>query len=72
MSIRTRLTLWYIGLLAAILIAFALLLYAFLAYNLRAEVDQTLQTRAQQVAASLQAENDPLSIMLLGLVTLPP
>jgi two-component system OmpR family sensor kinase len=72
LSIRTRLTLWYIGLLAAILIAFALLLYAFLVYNLRAEVDQTLQTRAQQVAASLQAENDPLSIMLLGLVTLPP
>jgi two-component system OmpR family sensor kinase len=72
LSIRTRLTLWYIGLLAAILIAFALLLYSFLAYNLRAEVDQTLQTRAQQVAASLQAENDPLSVMLLGLVTLPP
>jgi heavy metal sensor kinase len=72
LSIRTRLTLWYIGLLAAILIAFALLLYSFLTYNLRAEVDQTLQTRAQQVAASLQAENDPLSIMLLGLVTLPP
>jgi heavy metal sensor kinase len=64
--------LWYVGLLAAILIVFAFLLYSFLTYTLRAEVDQTLQTRAQQVAASLQAENDPLSVMLLGLVTLPP
>jgi two-component system OmpR family sensor kinase len=71
LSIRARLTLWYVGLLAVILIVFAFLLYSFLAYNLRAEVDQTLQTRAQQVAVSLQAENDPLSIMLLGLVTLP-
>jgi two-component system OmpR family sensor kinase len=72
LAIRTRLTLWYIGLLTAILVTFSLLVYGVLAYNLTAQVDRTLLDRAQQVGASIIAENDPVSILTSGGVNLPP
>ena len=62
MSIRLRLTLWYVSLLAVILIVFSGALYAVLAFSLYNEVDRTLETRAGEVQrgvdAALQIQND--------------
>jgi len=71
MSIRLRLTLWYVGLLTVILIAFGLILYSVLARNLVADVDRTLQAQATQVITRVEAENDPLQALWFGLVTIP-
>ncbi|HRW03498.1 MAG TPA: HAMP domain-containing sensor histidine kinase [Caldilineaceae bacterium] len=54
MSLRWRLTLWQVGLLATILIVFAILSYRFLAAGLAQEVDKSLQERAQHVLHALQ------------------
>jgi two-component system, OmpR family, sensor kinase len=62
MSIRLRLTLWYVSLLAVILIVFSGALYSVLAFSLYNEVDRTLETRAGEVQrgvdAALQVQND--------------
>jgi two-component system OmpR family sensor kinase len=49
MSIRLRLTIWYVGLLAIVLIGFGLLLYTTLANSLMGSIDRTIQTQGQQV-----------------------
>lgn len=69
MTIRIRLTLWYIALLGAILIAFSALLYMVLAFFLYDQVDRNLQDRAAQVGKQIEARS-----MLLerGQVVLPP
>ncbi len=72
MSIRLRLTIWYVGLLAGLLVGFDLLVYSVLAYGLDAEAERTVRDRAQLVIRSIQQENDPLSLLVSGLVTLPP
>lgn len=70
MSIRLRLTLWYVGLLGAVLILFGLVLYSVLARSMMNEVDRTIQTRAQQVASSIEV--DPVLLSLRGVAILPP
>jgi len=71
MSIRFRLTLWYVGVLAAILGLFSGVVYVVLGRNLVAEVDRGLAERADQVVASIMARNDPLSVVRTGLIDLP-
>jgi heavy metal sensor kinase len=56
-SIRVRLTLWYVALLAVILVAFSGLLYVSLARSLREEMDLTLVTEAQRLIATMDFEN---------------
>ena len=62
MSIRLRLTLWYVFLLAVILVLFSGILFAILSFSLLDEVDRTLQSRADLVQngidAALQAQSD--------------
>ena len=72
MSIRLRLTIWYVGLLAGLLIGFNLLVYSVLSIGLQAEAERTIQGRAQVVSTFIQEENDPLFLLVSGLVTLPP
>ena len=72
MSIRLRLTIWYVGLLAGLLIGFNLLVYSVLSIGLKAEAERTIQGRAQVVSTFIQEENDPLFLLVSGLVTLPP
>ncbi|MGQ9628558.1 MAG: ATP-binding protein [Anaerolineae bacterium] len=72
MSIRTRLTLWYIGLLGIILLGFGFLFYSILYNSMMAEVDRNVHERAGQVISFIQAENDPLSLFISGVVRLPP
>ncbi len=75
MSIRLRLTLWYVLLLAVILVVFSGALYAILSYSLLNEVDRTLQTRAAEVQnganAALTLQSDPRIFLLRGRLTLP-
>ena len=70
MSVRLRLTLWYVGLLGAVLILFGLVLYSVLTRSMMNEVDRTIQARAQQVASSIEV--DPVLLSLQGVVILPP
>ncbi|MBI5300821.1 MAG: HAMP domain-containing protein [Chloroflexi bacterium] len=62
MSIRLRLTLWYVLVLAVILVAFSGALYAILSFSLLGEVDRTLERRAGEVQtaadAALQVQSD--------------
>lgn len=76
MSIRTRLTVWYVFLLAGILVLFSAGLYALLNYSQMDEVDRTLETRATEiqksVIASVAIQRDPLIYLSRGGVTLLP
>lgn len=75
MSLRVRLTLWYLGLLAAILIAFGVGLYSIVSYSLYDEVDTTLENRANDIQVSLATvlavQNDPVTVLRQGGLLLP-
>jgi heavy metal sensor kinase len=53
-SMRTRLTLWYVGVLALALVAFSAGVYAVTAYNLRQRLDTGLRTLLQVAVVSLK------------------
>src|SRR3954453_9687431 len=55
-SVRVRLTVWYIGVLALVLIVFALLAYWFLARTLSRRTDDSLVEMASAFSETLQAE----------------
>src|SRR4051812_44087709 len=62
-SIRIRLTLWYVLLLAFILAGFSVLVYLFLDERLDQQVDDQLKSVAQQtVKAALQSENGRIAL----------
>src|SRR5947209_8889547 len=48
-SVRLRLTLWYGGVLALVLVVFALSVYVFVVRSIQANVDTALQSYGQQV-----------------------
>src|ERR1700730_19132815 len=56
-SIRVRLTLWYVALLAGILVVFSGLLYLSLSRSLSQELDLTLSTEASRLIASMDFES---------------
>jgi heavy metal sensor kinase len=56
-TIRARLTLWYVALLAVILVAFSGLLYVSLSRSLGQEMDLTLSTEAERLISSMDYEN---------------
>jgi heavy metal sensor kinase len=58
-TIRVRLTLWYVGLLFLILVAFSGFLYLRLARDLHTGVDQVLADQAQVIAANIRATDGP-------------
>ncbi|MEW5721048.1 MAG: hypothetical protein AB1817_20650, partial [Chloroflexota bacterium] len=70
MSIRLRLTLWYVLVLAVILVVFAGALYAAFSFSLSTEVDRRLQIRAADVqnslATALELQSDPRVFILRG------
>ena len=61
-SIRVRLTLWYVALLAVILVAFSGLLYPSLSRSLREQMDVTLAAEALRLTSSLDFENGSPSL----------
>lgn len=56
-SIRVRLTLWYVALLAVILAAFSGVLYVSLSRSLQGELDLTLSTEARRLVSTMDLEN---------------
>lgn len=56
-TIRVRLTLWYVALLAAILLAFGAFLYASLSRTLHDEVDRALADEAQRTLSMLDVQD---------------
>lgn len=56
-TIRVRLTLWYVALLAVILAAFSAFLYVDLSRSLHDEVDRLLRSEAQRLIATLDIED---------------
>ena len=71
MAIRTRLTLWYTGLLAISLLVLGVLLYSAVAGILLSLLDDRLTTQAEAVVSLIAAENDPRSVMASGRAKLP-
>jgi heavy metal sensor kinase len=75
MSIRTRLTLWYVGLLALLLIVFGVALYATVYITSYQEVDRSLQQRASDIQSSLATvitlQDDFASILRRGGLVIP-
>ena len=55
-SVRARLTLWYTGVLALVLIVFSVLSYAFVARSTRQRTDDSLREIADSVTASFALE----------------
>src|SRR5262245_42995400 len=55
-SVRTRLTLWYIGVLALTLVVFTIGVYALLSRTLRIRLDVNLRASVEAAAASLKHE----------------
>ena len=58
MSIRAKLTLWYLGIATAVLIAFAIAIYAYLSRGLLTTIDTSLWNQAERIA---QATGHPSS-----------
>jgi heavy metal sensor kinase len=56
-SIRVRLTLWYVALLAVILVAFSGVLYLSLSRSLHQEMDLTLSNEADRLVTAMDFEN---------------
>src|SRR5918912_1610261 len=59
-SVRTRLTLWYVGVLALVLVSFSITVYALLARNIYARLDDDLSTTLQETGFSLGRRAAPL------------
>lgn len=57
-SLRLRLTLWYVLLLAIILAAFSAGIYLALRHNLYANLDDSIESRANDLLALIQYEGD--------------
>lgn len=60
MTLRFRLTFWYTLLMAVVLLIFALGFQAVVARALYNEVDDTIQSQAEQVVAVFEANIDPM------------
>lgn len=56
-TIRVRLTLWFVMLLAIILVTFSAFLYLTLAHNLDAELNRSLGAEAQRIIASIDLQD---------------
>jgi len=71
MSIRIRLTIWYVSLLGSVLVMFGVAFFGVLKYSLTKEIDRSLQERAEQVVIGIGAQNDTLDILRSGMINLP-
>lgn len=71
MAIRTRLTLWYTGLLAVSLLVLGVLLYSAVGGILLSLLDDKLTNQAQAVVSLIAAENNPIAVMTSGRARLP-
>jgi heavy metal sensor kinase len=69
-TIRSRLTLWYVGLLMLTLVGFSALLYISLTRGLQGELDRSLTTEAQRVVNEIEVRGG--RIVTTSALDLPP
>ncbi|HUX88048.1 MAG TPA: HAMP domain-containing sensor histidine kinase [Chloroflexota bacterium] len=62
MSLRTRLTLWFCGVLAVALALFGVLVYTLVSSQLHSDVDVSVETKARDTAFSVRMPNGKLTI----------
>jgi len=69
MTLRSRLTLWYLVTLSSILLVFGTAVYSLLSINMVRQIDSTLQRTAENMvlASILQVQGVPLSLIQLEL-----
>lgn len=67
-SIRTRLTLWYLGVMAVVIVAFASITYLLVSRNLSRTVDENLVEIGQSIEANLHKEETDLAAERLQLL----
>ncbi len=72
MAIRTRLTLWYTGLLVVSLVVVGVLVYSAVAGTLLSLLDERLANQAQAVVSLIASQNTPDVVVASGRVNLPP
>ncbi len=63
-SIRIKLTIWYLSILALIIIGFALVIYLLVAHNLNQTTNKNLSSMSENVADELFAEEKDLAVEL--------
>ncbi len=66
MALRVRLTLLYIGLLGPALLVFSLVVYLIASRRIYRDVDDSLNVRAQSIAAVLQPLDTPLTASVIA------
>ncbi len=64
-SVRVRLTLWYVTLLAVVLVGFSVLIYTAVSWNLIRGVDENLSERARQLSRQIDVRNGRLNVVQL-------
>jgi len=69
MSLRSRLTMWYLAALSSILLVFGTAVYSLMSINMIRQIDTTLQRTAENMvlASVLQVRGVPLSLIQLEL-----
>ncbi|MFQ6044500.1 MAG: HAMP domain-containing protein, partial [Candidatus Poribacteria bacterium] len=65
-SIHFKLTLWYVLVLMAILLAFSVLVYFSLTHSLNRNIDTSIQSQAEWIASFLEAMNDKVDLEALS------
>lgn len=67
MTLRTRLTLWYTGVLAVTLLAFGVALYTFISYTTMRTVEQNLEQTAKEIVSEIRV----IPFFSIGIIDLP-
>lgn len=67
MTLRTRLTLWYTGVLAVTLLAFGTVLYMFISYTTMRNVEENLKQTAREILAEIRV----IPFFSMGIIDLP-
>jgi signal transduction histidine kinase len=67
MALRTRLTLWYTGVLAVTLLAFGVALYLFISYTTMRNVEKNLEQTAREILSEIRV----IPFFSVGIIDLP-
>lgn len=67
MALRTRLTLWYTGVLAVTLLVFGITLYTFISYMTMRNVEQNLEQTAREIVSEIRV----IPFFSIGIIDLP-
>ena len=67
MTLRTRLTLWYTGVLALVLVAFGIAVYALLSLSLIRQIDSTLNSAADEIRLAFRRDVEGIRLPPMAL-----